>query len=184
MAFTGRIVNHEHGYALTLPDGWLRVELDEAFLDALTDELGSEEAVGEFLAQFGEQLRAMVAAGMSLIAFREEGLLTESASNLNVLILPSGGMSLDALESLNIAQIQTLPAFGGEIESERVELPAGEAVYLTYTLADGETGARIHQYLFVAEGNQYWLTVTGRDGDPTLEADARAMAQSLEILPD
>jgi hypothetical protein len=180
LAVTGRIVIQEHGYAISLPDGWVRFELDDAFLDALTEELGNEETVGEFVAMFGDQLQAMVASGMSLIAFREDELLSEWASNVSVLILPTGGMSLNALEKLNLAQIQTLPGVS-DVDNERVELPAGEALYLAYGLEQDGLASRLHQYLVVANGKQIWVTVTGLDGDASLEADARAMAESLEI---
>jgi hypothetical protein len=182
LALTGRIASHEHGYAVTLPDGWIRFELDDEFFDALAEELGSDETVGEFMALFGEQLQAMFASGMSLVAFREDELVTESATNVNVLVLPSGGMSLDTLERLNLAQMQTLPGLTGEIEAERVHPPAGEALYLTYGIADDSVGSRLHQYVFVADGRQIWMTVTGREGDARLEAEARAMAESIEIL--
>jgi hypothetical protein len=90
-------------------------------------------------------------------------------------------MSLNALESLNLAQIQMLPGVS-DIDSERVELPAAAALYLTYGLEQDGLASRLHQYLVVADGKQIWLTITGREGDVSLEADARAMAESLEIL--
>lgn len=182
LAIEGRIINREHGYAVTLPDGWLRMDLDEEFMELFAQELGSD-AAEELVDMFGDQLQAMIASGMSLIAFRAAELLeAEFATNVNVLSVPSGGMSLDMLERLNRGQIEQLPGFSGGISTERVQLPAGEALYLSYSLVEGTTRGETHQYLYLAGGKQHWLTVSGLAGDAILADEAHQMAESFEFL--
>jgi hypothetical protein len=184
LAVTGRVVIGDHGYAVTLPDGWLRVDLDEEFMAAFAEALGSDE-MADFVAIFGDQLEAMFTAGVSLVAFREEDLFGEFATNVNVLTMPAGGMSMNALETLNVRQIGSLPGVNQEVNSERVALPVGEALRLTCAFAgDGDGGYRVEQYLFLADRTQYWLTVSAALDDDSLARDARAMAESFDLLAD
>jgi hypothetical protein len=181
LAVTGRVVIGDHGYAVTLPDGWLRVDLDEEFMAAFAEALGSDE-MADFVAIFGDQLEAMFTAGVSLVAFREEDLFGEFATNVNVLTMPAGGMSMNALETLNVRQIGSLPGVNQEVNSERVALPAGEALRLTYAfVGEGDDGYRVEQYLFLADRTQYWLTVSAALDDDSLARDARAMAECQPI---
>jgi len=172
LALTGRIEVAEHGFAVTLPDGWTRVDLKAADLDAIMKAAGNvDPALAE---QYSAQIQAMLGTGLAVFAFGPD---PTSGTNLNVIALPGGGMSLDLLEQLNTAQIEALA--GGNVEVERVKLPGGDAIHYRYemTAAGMPAGTSIDQYLMLAGQNQLIVTATN-----ATEAEAKAIADSVEVL--
>lgn len=172
LATTGRIEVADKGFALTLPDGWTRVDLSGDDLDALIAAAGALDPAAAAL--YSGQIKAMLAAGLSIFAFGPD---PTGGTTLTVLTLPGAGLSLDLLEQINASQLEALAE--GEIVSERINLPAGEAVHFRYALAAGTGGVApaIDQYLLVAGESQLVVTVTAG----TVE-DAEAIANSIEIL--
>jgi hypothetical protein len=171
LATTGRIVVEDKGFAMTLPDGWTRVDLSAGDLEAIMNAAGD---LDEDLAQaYSDQIAALVGAGLVIFAFGPDAA---TGTNVNVLAIPSMGVSLDLIEQLNTSQIEQLAE--GDVVAERVQLPAGEAVHFEYTVAAGEQGTvTLDQYLVLVGDNQLFLTVTS--GEP---GDAQAMAESIEVL--
>lgn len=171
LATTGRIELPEHGFAVTLPDGWSRVDLTAGDLDAIMEAAGGMNP--ELADMYSAQIKAMLSSGLALFAF---GPGTTGA-NLNVLVLPGGGLSLDLLEQMNMAQIEALA--DGAVTSERLELPAGETLHLRYRMqvAGGIEAPALDQYLVLGGSNQYMFSVTNGT-----EAEAKAIAGSIEIL--
>ncbi len=172
MATTGRIEVAEHGFALTLPAGWTRVDLSEGDLDAIIAAAGEVDPA--LAQQYAGQIQAMMAAGLAIFAFGPD---PASGTNLNVLALPGAGLSLDLLEQLNTAQIEAIA--GDEVTVERVTLPAGEAIHYRYEIAAAglPNGASVDQYLVIAGDKQ--LVVSVSNGS---EADAQSIANSIEVL--
>ena len=84
-------------------------------------------------------------------------------------------MSLDLLEQANLAQLKTLAE--GEVATERVTLPAGEALHLRYNIKSASQPAppTIDQYLVLMGDRQLMVSVTNASA-----ADAAAIAGSLE----
>jgi hypothetical protein len=172
LALTGRIEVAEHGFAVTLPEGWTRVDLKAGDLDAIMKAAGNvDPALAE---QYSAQIQAMLGTGLAVFAFGPD---PTSGTNLNVIALPGGGMSLDLLEQLNTAQIEALA--GGNVDVERVMLKGGEAIHYRYemTAAGMPAGTSIDQYLMLAGQNQLIVTATN-----ATEAEAKAIADSVEIL--
>jgi len=172
LALTGRIEVAEHGFAVTLPEGWTRVDLKAGDLDAIMKAAGTvDPALAE---QYSAQIQAMLGTGLAVFAFGPD---PTSGTNLNVIALPGGGMSLDLLEQLNTAQIEALA--GGNVNVERVTLPGGEAIHYRYemTAAGMPAGTSIDQYLMLAGQNQLIVTATN-----ATEAEAKAIADSVEVL--
>lgn len=173
LATTGRIEVPDHGFAVTLPDGWTRIDLSAGDLEALM-QAGVGELDPELAAQYSAQIQSMIAVGLALFALGPDAA---SGTNLTVLAIPSMGLSLDLLEQLNTQQIEQLA--GGDVASERVTLPAGEAIHFEYGLpgSTGSAEASIDQYLLIAGDKQLVVTVTGGTS-----ADAEAIATSIEVL--
>jgi hypothetical protein len=173
VATTGRIEIAEHGFALTLPDGWTRIDLSDGDLEALLAAgLGDiDPSVAE---QYGAQIRAMMAAGLALFALGPDAA---SGQNVSVLAIPSMGLSLDLLEQLNASQVTAIAA--GEVQTERVDLPAGEAIHFEYGVAVPSLGTEstIDQYLLIAGDNQLVVTISAASPE---EGDA--IANSIEVL--
>lgn len=172
LATTGRIVVADKGYALTLPDGWNRIDLSQGDMAAMMQAAGVADPA--LMAQYEGQIKAMLAAGLSIFAFGPD---PSSGTNLNVIALPGTGMSLDLLEQLNTSQIKALA--GGDVTSERVTLPAGDAVHFRYELAAQgvPSGTSIDQYLLLVGDNQLVVTATNASAE-----DAAAIANSIEVL--
>jgi hypothetical protein len=172
LATTGRIEVADKGFALTLPDGWTRINIGEGDIKAMLEAAGNVDPA--FAEQYAAQIQAMAASGLSLFALGPD---PTKGTTLNVLALPSMGMSLDLLEQVNTAQIEALAGTG--VKAERVTLPAGEALHYRYELATqgAPAGTSVDQYLVLAGKNQLVISVSNAS-----EADAKAIAESVETL--
>jgi hypothetical protein len=173
LATTGRIEVPEHGFAITLPTGWTRIDLQSGDLEAIMAAAGAENP--ELAELYSTQIQTMLASGLVIFAFGPD---ITAGTNLNILSLPNMGMSLDLLEQANLAQLQNLAE--GQVSSERVTLPAGEALHLRYNIAAANqpTSPTIDQYLVLMGERQLMVSVTNASA-----ADAAAIANSLEVLP-
>jgi hypothetical protein len=185
LALTGEIVNFDRGYALTLPDGWLRIDLTTDLVDRLGQYLKDDPQLADAYAAWQGELADLLASGISLLAFRIVNINPKFAANVNVLSLPSLGLPLDLIEAGNLAQLKTL-AVNGKVKESRVQLPAGEALYLQYKLLTSGSGIKyaVYQYIVLHGTDQYVLSVTGVPSDSTLAGAAQSMARSLRFLDD
>jgi hypothetical protein len=172
VATTGRIVIPDHDFAVTLPDGWTRIDLQAQDIDALIEAAGAQNPA--IAKSYTQQIRAMAAQGLVLFAFGPD---MTNGTNLNVLSTPNMGMSLDFLEQANLAQVKALA--NGAVTSERVQLPAGEALHLRYALstATGAPSPTIEQYLLINGDRQLVVSMTNAS-----EAESSAIAKSIELL--
>jgi hypothetical protein len=170
---TGRIAFPDKGFAITLPEGWTRIDLASGDLEALIAAAGaSNPALAE---AYSGQIKAMLASGLVLFALGPD---PAAGTNLNILAAPNLGVGLDLLEQANLAQLKAIAQ--GEIASERVALPAGEALHLRYALsaAGVPTAPTIDQYIVIAGDEQLIISVTNSSA-----GEAGAIAQSLVLLP-
>lgn len=170
LATTGRIEVADKGFALTLPDGWTRVDVTPEALEAAMEASDLDPALA---AQYSAQIKALLGTGLSVFAFGPD---PTAGTQVTVLALPSMGLSLDLLDQINTAQLEQLAA--GDIETERITLPAGEAIHYRYALGtEAAAGATLDQYFIIAGPNQ--LVVTATNASPE---DAAAIANSVETL--
>ncbi len=172
LATTGRIEIPDHGIAVTLPDGWNRVDLGSGDLEALMAAAGDLDPI--LAEQYTAQIQTMISAGLALFAFGPD---PSSGQNVTILAIPALGLSLDLLEQVNSSQIGAIAE--GEVKSERVTLPAGEAIHFQYEItADGLGGAAaLDQYLLIAGEDQLVVTITA-----ATPAEGAAIANSIEVL--
>ena len=87
VATTGRIVIPDQGFAVTLPNGWTRIDLAAQDMDALIEAAGAQNP--QLAQSYTQQIDAMAAQGLVLFAFgpdmtsgtnRERALDTEHGS--------------------------------------------------------------------------------------------------------
>ena len=99
---------------------------------------------------------------------------------IEILLAPATGLTLEQREAQRVAEVSTWPGVG-EIESDVVSLPAGEAVRLVF-----ETGlappAWFIFYVFEEGDNQYVMSVRGPKDNDELPTVAEALAESFAIL--
>jgi hypothetical protein len=170
LATTGRIEVADKGFALTLPAGWTRVDVTASDMDKMMEAAGIADP--NLAAQYSAQVKAMLAAGLSVFAFGPD---PTKGTNLNVITLPGAGLSLDLLEQVNKSQIEAIA--GPNVTVERVTLPAGDAIHYRYEIKPqgSTTGTSIDQYLMLVGDNQLVVTATNATA-----AEATAIANSIE----
>jgi hypothetical protein len=172
LATTGRIAFPDKGFAVTLPDGWTRIDLGAGDLDAMLSAAGA--ANPELAQAYSAQIKSMVASGLVLFAFGPNPM---AGTNVNILVVPSFGVSMDLLEQASLAQLKSVAK--GDVSTDRVKLPAGEALHLRYAVASGNlpTAPSIDQYVLVTDRSQYIVSVTN-----AATGEAANIAQSIELL--
>jgi hypothetical protein len=170
LATTGRIEVADKGFAVTLPDGWTRVDVTAESIAAAMEASELDPALAE---QYAAQIQSLLGAGLAVFAFGPD---PAAGTQVTVLALPGMGMSLDLLEQVNEAQLKALAQ--GDVQTERVTLPAGDAIHYRYTLGEaGAQNAKLDQYFILTGDNQLVVTATNAS-----EADAAAIANSVETL--
>lgn len=171
LATTGRIEIAEKGFAVTLPDGWTRIDLAAGDLEAIMAAAGAADPA--LAGAYSAQIQAMLAGGLVLFALGPD---PAAGTTLTVLELPSGGLSLDLFEQVMTPQLEAQA--DGAIKAERVTLPAGEAIHFTYTLPAGTAPVpvSVDQYIVLTGASALVITVSGAQGD------AGTIAGSFETL--
>ena len=169
LATTGRIEVADAGFAITLPDGWTRVDLNAQDMDAILQQFSALDP--ETAQVYAQQIQGLLAAGLRVFAFSPD-----FSANVNVLTIPGMGVSLDLIEQLNLTQVEQFAQ--GDVTSERVDLPAGEAIRFSYDVDNGSgSTVSLDQYLLLAGNQQLVVTVTGGT-----DAEATEIAESIEVL--
>jgi hypothetical protein len=160
----------DKGFAITLPDGWTRVDVTPEALEAAMEASDLDPALA---AQYEAQIKSLLGTGLSIFAFGPD---PSKGTQVTVLALPGMGLSLDLLDQINKSQLENLAE--GDIVSERITLPAGDAIHYRYALGvEGAGGATLDQYFILAGSNQLVVTATNAS-----EADAKAIANSVEVV--
>lgn len=175
------------GYALSLPASWLVLDLSAGDLDALVTQLGQTQP------QLAGFLRAYLGLtggrGFSLLGLdlAPERLTGGLPPNVNVVVQPSLGLSLDFFAQITVGALQRLPGISGPVQQERVALPAGEAFKASYGVSAGPPGAEVRtavvHYLIVSGGRAYVVTFTTREEDLARDSPVfDAIVRSLELV--
>lgn len=120
----------------------------------------------------------VVAQDDCCFALHRDGVIAE------VLVSPSGGLTLEQLQAEKVAFLGTWPGTD-DLRSEIVRLPAGDAVRATLrTTTNPDTGPGIFVLYAIEAGGdtQYVISVRGPQDDSQLLADAESLAESFAIL--
>ena len=125
-------------------------------------------------AQYSAQIKALLGTGLSIFAFGPD---PSAGTQVTVLALPGMGLSLDLLDQINTAQLEQLAE--GDIETERITLPAGDAIHYHYALGSEGAGGRHarpvlhHRRPEPARRHRDECQPGGRRGDRELGRDPR-----------
>jgi hypothetical protein len=182
---TGRIVDVSNGYAITLPDGWVRMDLTKQDLESFI-RAGLEAMSAEAAEALVEQVSAMSAAGIKFFAIDQDGATLQHVPNVTILSIPSGGLVLNLLEQTMVPQLRnSLPTLKGDIESERVALPVGESLRITYEVSIDHvapgTSVGVSQFLILDETMLYFVTVSGPNTSEFAE-EALDIASTFDFI--
>ena len=196
---TGRIVNTENGYAVTLPESWIALRANSDFGQLikeslrydprLTRECRSDDpseveiCLDEQVEIMESQLETFDQAG-ALLAFDLRSVF-DPVPTLMVMVRTPGLLGL-APEVFLLTGERSLREQGarGQILSDLIDLPAGEAArFIWNTPRAMARGGIAYQYHLIGGSFVYSLVVVGHRAADELAAVADALAQSVEILP-
>jgi len=196
---TGRIVNAEYGYAVTLPEGWIALSADSDFGELLKQALRSDPRVlancrGNDQSDVERCIDAEVAELQSLFeSFEQAGAILafdiasvfETVPRLMVALRTPGGFGITNDLFLLIGE-ERLREQGarGRIQSDLVDIPAGEAVRFIWNAPRNMARNGVaYQYHLISGEFVYSVVIVGRRGSQALPEVADSIARSLEILP-
>ena len=178
---TGRIEVTSAGYAVTLPANWFRIDFSKEDVEAFS-KAGSGNLGPGVSDQLAAQVASLAAANISLYAFRFADADAVIGTNLNIIVLPSLGLDLATLETLNVQQLQQLVGKDVKIAHTRVTLPAGEALRLSYSIPAGGQPVQLIQHLVIGGDKQLIMTCTAPGSISKIADECDGMARSLEFL--
>ena len=161
--FGGRIELPEHGFAWTLPEGWIGLD-PSADIDAQIDAAlaGSDATDGPARAILRRELDQARAGGAQLVARDLE------ASWCTLLVLPST-LGLDEVEAEVIPVLTGNDRMAGVVGPDRLELPAGPASVVSWSSPpDTESGLSwsVTGYLFVDGSRLGYLSCGAPEAPP------------------
>jgi len=179
---TGRIAVADKGYALTLLDGWTRIDLGEDLMQQLIQAGGASisETMSETLAS---QIGQLAASGLSIFALREATGDAQAGTTLNVISvpMPMSGVTMDVFEPIVVGQLKAALGKDVDIKTSRVQAPAGEFLKLNYQLNGALGSYATTQYFFVGPNQQIVITCGTPGTSATVAKECETMAKSLEI---
>jgi hypothetical protein len=195
LAISGRIAFVGLGFAVTLPESWLRLDYEDRLVRFYTQagvvepDLGSicesqGKTVEECLFTLTQQVQtSLQSAG---IPDAEAALNLHSVGNYVptfALFLKVGAASGTTIEDGLVAAKRAVKGLAkGRVTSGFVQVQAGTAGYLYYTISTFNLDLRIRQFLIIGNGNLYSLAVEGATTDDALPESADALISSFELL--
>jgi len=174
----GRVSVAEAGYAITFPEDWTYVFPTAADTSTIL------EAAGEFAPELSSTIESALAQGVgfSLLAFGDVDIERGFTENCNVIVSEAAGISLQVVAAAEVAAAEgfgDLLASGPEVTT--LELPAGEAARIDYSLAFPEFETLHSVYYFVDDPAVYILTCTALER-PT--DSWRSIAETFEYVAE
>ena len=156
-----------HGFSIALPSDWRSVAPEDVLSG---DELRKLQDENPQISRFIEAMKSEDSP-IKYFAF-DPDVAQEFATNLNVIVFPLGReVSFDELRESTLAEVEALPTLTTEVTDARVELPAGDAVRLTFRqqfdAGNGRQEVSTTQYALAAGETAYVLTFTTLPGEET-----------------
>lgn len=167
------------GFSVAVPPDWQTVSVDDAFTE------GQLEAMKEADPELAPYLDALEGSDsfVKLLAL-DPDIERGFATNLNVIVEPVKiDITREQYFEATMSQLRQL--FGADFEEDRVDLPAGEALHLTYEQFEDPSGGTVAtvQYILFEDGNGYVLTYsTLPDRVASSAAEFESSARSFRLL--
>ena len=148
------------GFSIAVPESWKTISADEFSKGG-----GMEDVIRDtpVLRPYAEAFEGPNSV-LKFVAV-DPKVRNKFATNLNIIVeeVPAG-MTIEGYQQALLSQLRAFEALQGEIETERVELPAGPAARLTYHLKLLAGGRQVTtstlQYAIVLDGAAHILTYT------------------------
>jgi hypothetical protein len=160
-----RVVISDQGFSVALPEAWEPLTADALTESGALDEIleANPDATGPI-----EQARTAIMSGqLALFAFdgAAENIDSGFTANVNAInVGPVEGSAADAADAV-AAEIEQQVPVTGEVETDTVTLPAGEAARIRYDWsvvnADGvPTNVSVTQYAIIGRSSGYVLSMS------------------------
>ncbi|WP_242906063.1 hypothetical protein [Actinomadura terrae] len=164
----------ENGVRMSIPDGWMEIDLTSGEAEQGLKRLGLQGANEELLRQSFASLEKQKAVYAVETRAAERGY----ATNVNALCTPTPVSSVEALEAGTRAGMSQLGA--QDVEITRTTVAGRAGIRTTYTLRTA-AGTLTGRQVQVADGSRACsLTVTARDGE--MPGNADQIMGTLELL--
>ena len=174
------------GIAIAAPPSWTVYSFDEAGREKLSEDLKTKSPdivaqIEDFTREFEGQTNVMML-----------GLDTELpddakfASNFNIVVSPiPPGLDLDTIANLSLQEVESRMS-GGEASVERVELPAGDAAALMYSVDQPLIGGDVVRidvvmYMVINESEGVAVTFSTRSDGTGIPERFGEMMETLEL---
>ncbi|HEX2912551.1 MAG TPA: hypothetical protein VH186_17210 [Chloroflexia bacterium] len=149
------------GFSLSLPQGWQQVDEDtyKAFLEKGLDAVKDGGSISSSLQ---DQIKQAFASGL-IKFYGYNPNAAGFADNMNIIKQPiPSSVTLDQLVSANSSQLSTQFHLTKDVAQNKVRLPVGNAVVLTYAYSVNVQGRDVEidvsQYIFIADNSAYILS--------------------------
>ena len=161
------------GFTMWVPEGWETMDPSNFDPDVLAEALGDsfDEAIAEMV-------EGSFASGALLFAMdpsQTDGFF----NNINVISVPATGFTADGVANMLAAQMEEL-VNAEDVTAEAVEVAAGEAARVTYSLPDfGNEGVL---YQIFADDTEWVVTFSMADVD-SFDHDVDELINSFQPVP-
>ena len=167
------------GFSVGVSPDWQTVSVDDAFTESQLEAMKeADPALAPYLDALGGP-----DSYVKLLAL-DPDIEAGFATNLNVIVEPVE-LEITREQYFEATMAQVRQVLGAEVEEGRVDLPAGEALHLSYEQFQDPSGGSVAtvQYILFEDGNGYVLTYsTLPDRVAASAAEFESSARSFELL--
>ncbi|WP_131738065.1 hypothetical protein [Actinomadura roseirufa] len=164
----------ENGVRMSVPEGWVEIDLTSGEAEEGLKRLGLQGANEELL----RQSLSLLGRQKAVYAVESESAQKGYATNVNALCTPSPASSVEALETGTRLGMNQLGA--QDVEITRTTVAGRPGIRTTYTLRSA-AGTLTGRQVQVGDGSRACsLTVTAKEG--TMPPEADQITGTLEVL--
>ena len=174
------------GIAIAAPPSWTVYSFDEAGREKLSEDLKTKSP--DIVAQIEDFTREVEGQTNVMMLGLDTELPDDAkfASNFNIVVSPiPPGLDLDTIANLSLQEIESRMA-GGEASVERIELPAGDAAALKYSVEQPIIGGDVVRidvvmYLVIDGSNGVAVTFSTQSDGTGIPERFGEMMETLEL---
>ena len=174
------------GIAIAAPPSWTVYSFDEAGREKLSEDLKTKSP--DVVAQIEDFTREVEGQTNVMMLGLDTELPDDAkfASNFNIVVSPiPPGLDLDTIANLSLQEIESRMA-GGEASVERIELPAGDAAALKYSveqpiIGGDVVGIDVVMYLVIDGSNGVAVTFSTQSDGTGIPERFGEMMETLEL---
>jgi hypothetical protein len=164
---------------MTMPAGWTATPIGANEIDLLINLLGTSNPD---LANLVRNILDLTGARPSMVGGDLRDLSVGVPPNVTVIIQPTGG-PVDLVGTIVEQLIKRIPGVVGNTVREKLTLPSGDAIRITYQVQPGGGALTSLRTFVIVRGTQTFLVTFSASADrfPELESTFNGMIDSLRF---